>query len=144
MQLYALASVSEVLFCPIDLSGPFPSQCSTVLISIVYDEWVPGRTRLYSFSKALVHLGPLYFHKKYGVILSIPWKYDICHILYHIAVVSTWNTEFIPVLLFINYCIIFHMNNCKPAFAQPCRLWLVWFNIGITDLFSIVPIYLGL
>ena len=23
-------------------------------------------------------------------------------------------------LLFINYCIIFHMNNCKPTFVHPC------------------------
>ena len=30
------------------------------------------------------------------------------------------DTEFILVLLFINYCIIFHMNNCKPTFAHPC------------------------
>ena len=26
----------------------------------------------------------------------------------------------ILVLFFINYCSIFHMNNCKPTFAQPC------------------------
>ena len=24
-------------------------------------------------------------------------------------------------LLFINYCIIFHMNNCKPTFASPWK-----------------------
>ena len=28
-------------------------------------------------------------------------------------------TEFIFVLLFINYCFIFHMNNCKLPFAPP-------------------------
>ena len=27
-------------------------------------------------------------------------------------------TEFILVLLFINYCIIFHMNNYKPTFVH--------------------------
>ena len=27
--------------------------------------------------------------------------------------------QFILVLLFINYCVIFHMNNCKPTFALP-------------------------
>ena len=31
------------------------------------------------------------------------------------TVASMWNTEFILVSLFINYCIIFHMNNCKPV-----------------------------
>ena len=35
------------------------------------------------------------------------------------TVVSTKNTEFILVLLFINYYIIFHISNCKP-FAPPC------------------------
>ena len=30
------------------------------------------------------------------------------------------NTEFILVLLFINYCIIFHTNDCKPTCAPPC------------------------
>ena len=29
------------------------------------------------------------------------------------------NTEFILVLLFISYFIIFHMYNCKPTFASP-------------------------
>ena len=33
--------------------------------------------------------------------------------------VSTRNTEFILVLLFINYCIIFHMNNRKSTYAPP-------------------------
>ena len=28
-------------------------------------------------------------------------------------------TEFIPVLLFINDCIIFHMNSYKPTFPHP-------------------------
>ena len=28
--------------------------------------------------------------------------------------------EFILVLLFINYCNIFHLNNRKPTFAPPC------------------------
>ena len=28
--------------------------------------------------------------------------------------------DFILVLLFTNYCIIFHTNNCKPSFAPPC------------------------
>ena len=36
------------------------------------------------------------------------------------TVVSTWNTELILTLLFINYCTISHMNNCKPTFAPPC------------------------
>ena len=35
--------------------------------------------------------------------------------------VSVQNTEFLLVLLlFINYCIIFHMNNYKPTFVPPC------------------------
>lgn len=46
------------------------------------------------FPKALARLGPLYFHKKYGVILSITWTYDIYHVLYHMTVVSTGNTVF--------------------------------------------------
>ena len=33
---------------------------------------------------------------------------------------SMQSTEFILVLLFINYCIIFHMNNRKPTFANSC------------------------
>ena len=36
-------------------------------------------------------------------------------------VVSTQNTKFIFVL-FIHYCIIFHVNNCKPPFAPHCIL----------------------
>ena len=42
------------------------------------------------------------------------------------TVLSTQNTEFILVL-FINYRIIFHMNNCKPTFAPPC-MPISWFN----------------
>lgn len=27
-------------------------------------------------------------------------------------------------LLFINYCIVSHMHNCKPTYAPPCvRVW---------------------
>ena len=33
---------------------------------------------------------------------------------------EVYETEFILVLLHINYCIIFHTNNCKPTFAPPC------------------------
>ena len=29
-------------------------------------------------------------------------------------------TQFIHVLLFINYCITFYMNNYEPTFAPPC------------------------
>ena len=35
------------------------------------------------------------------------------------TVVSEQNTEYILVLLFINYCVIFHVNNCKPISALP-------------------------
>ena len=35
------------------------------------------------------------------------------------TVVSEQNTEYILVLLFINYCVIFHISNCKPASAPP-------------------------
>ena len=34
-------------------------------------------------------------------------------------VVSTQNTEFIPVVLFIYYWIIFYTNNCKPVLPHP-------------------------
>ena len=36
-----------------------------------------------------------------------------------LTVVSTGNTELFLVLLFINFCIIFYMNNCTPTFAPP-------------------------
>ena len=32
---------------------------------------------------------------------------------------TTVNTQFILVLSFIHYCMIIHMNNCKPTFAPP-------------------------
>ena len=35
-------------------------------------------------------------------------------------VLSLSNYCFRVVLLFNNYCIIFHTNNCKPTFAPPC------------------------
>ena len=35
--------------------------------------------------------------------------------------VSTQNTGFILVL-FTSCCVIFHTNNCEPAFAPPCRV----------------------
>ena len=35
------------------------------------------------------------------------------------TVVSMWDTGLILVLLFIDYWIIFHTNNCKAAFAHP-------------------------
>ena len=34
---------------------------------------------------------------------------------------STWNTEFILALLFINY-FIYYMCNCKLTFSSPCML----------------------
>ena len=37
-------------------------------------------------------------------------------------------TQFILVLLFINDCVVFHMNNCKPAFAP------AWIVVGALDL----------
>ena len=39
-------------------------------------------------------------------------------------------TEFILVLLFIIYCIVFHMND-KPTFAPPCKTG----NAGTSDNF---------
>ena len=33
------------------------------------------------------------------------------------TIVSMWNIEFILVLLFMNYCITFHTDNCKPTFC---------------------------
>ena len=45
---------------------------------------------------------------------------------------SMQNTEFILVLLLMNYCIGFHMNNCKPTFASPCmfnsRHYILYFT----------------
>ena len=38
------------------------------------------------------------------------------------TVVSMWNAKFTLVLLFFNYRIIFHTNNCKPTFAYPVLL----------------------
>ena len=35
------------------------------------------------------------------------------------TVVNTQNTEFILALVCISYCIIFHMNICKPIFVPP-------------------------
>ena len=35
------------------------------------------------------------------------------------SVLSKQNTEFILVLLFTNYCITFHMNNCKLLLPHP-------------------------
>ena len=37
------------------------------------------------------------------------------------------STEFIFVLLFINYCIIFHTNNCKHTFAPHCVIMDIMF-----------------
>ena len=31
-----------------------------------------------------------------------------------------YTEQFILVLLFINYCVIFHMDNCKSTFVPPC------------------------
>lgn len=39
--------------------------------------------------------------------------------------------EFILVILFINYCIIFYTNNCKPAFATPCIVTMFLSNLTI-------------
>lgn len=39
--------------------------------------------------------------------------------------VTMWNMEIIFVLLFTNYCIIFHTNNCISTFAPPCPWCLV-------------------
>ena len=42
------------------------------------------------------------------------------------TVVTTWNTEFILPLVFINYCLIFHANYCKPTFALPWISMIPW------------------
>lgn len=39
------------------------------------------------------------------------------------TVVSMGNTELIFALPFINFCIIFQTNNCKPTFASSCILF---------------------
>lgn len=44
-------------------------------------------------------------------------------------VVSIQNTELILKLLFIHYCIIFHMKIYKSTFAHPCIL--CWWYISI-------------
>ena len=41
----------------------------------------------------------------------------------------------IIVLLFVNYCIIFHTNNCKPTFVPPCIF------IGPLDLRNVSDYY---
>lgn len=38
------------------------------------------------------------------------------------TVVRRQNTEFVLILKFINYCIMFHADNCKPILAPPCRV----------------------
>ena len=43
--------------------------------------------------------------------------------------------EFILVLLFINYCIIFHMNNYKPTFAPSCITGATFLKIVSFHLF---------
>ena len=37
-----------------------------------------------------------------------------------VLVVSTLNTDFTLLLLFVNYCVIFQTNNYKLSFAPPC------------------------
>ena len=50
---------------------------------------------------------------------------------------SPWNTEFILKLLFFNYCIIFHTNNCKSTFALHCMLRLSFYEEGEFFLYSL-------
>ena len=38
--------------------------------------------------------------------------------------------QFVVVLLFINYCIIFYMNTCKPTFASPFTEWFNCIYLG--------------
>ena len=40
--------------------------------------------------------------------------------------------------LIISYCIIFHMNNCKPTFAPPCTLKVLLFCIRCKFTFNLV------
>lgn len=48
------------------------------------------------------------------------WK---THRVWHKSVYSCEDTEqSVPVLLFVNYCVPSHTNNCKPAFVPPCIL----------------------
>ena len=44
------------------------------------------------------------------------------------------NTEFILVLLFISYCIVFYVDSCKPTFALLCI-----YNIFKTNKINPVP-----
>ena len=44
------------------------------------------------------------------------------------TVLSMQNTEFSLISLLINYCIIFHMNNCKPTFSHAC-INSTWFYL---------------
>ena len=64
---------------------------------------------------------------------------------------SEQDTEFTLVLLFINYCIIFHVNNCKPTFASPSisyyyiiyltNLCLIQFSQKSSEVCIIIPIF---
>ena len=52
------------------------------------------------------------------------------------TVVSLWNTEFILILLFIKYYIIFHTNNCLPTFAHHVYSGKNVAPIGVASLIS--------
>ena len=46
--------------------------------------------------------------------------------LYSCIIICEYSKEFTLVLLSINYCSIFHTDNCQPTFAHPsiCASWV--------------------
>ena len=42
-------------------------------------------------------------------------------------IVNMQNTELILLFVLNNYCVVFHMSNCKFTFAQPCIYLLIWY-----------------
>ena len=51
---------------------------------------------------------------------------------------STLNTEFILVLLFINRHIIYLYYNCKPTFAHTCISIYLFIDIDIYDIIEVL------
>ena len=51
-------------------------------------------------------------------------------------------TKFIVVLLFNNYDIIFHVNNCKAAFAPSCvSVPVLSPSVFLYPMFQVIPIF---
>ena len=122
------------------LHKPFFIQECTFVPSLYYSKSGSSIPSSIKFSGSSLYPSPIsqpYFEYELWWYLSIFGYSSYTVGKSRFTIVSMWNTEFIFVSLFINYCSNFHMNDCIPPTAPPCMLGSnCWFSSLLFEVVS--------